>query len=81
MGTSRDSFRAIKLLRLWKLYRINSGETLDLVVKRSKKSQVSVVKSSKLEGGLPKSKKVPSSRGYQRPKNNYSFSSYEDPKT
>ena len=42
-------------------------------VKKSKKSQVSVGNSSKSGGGLRKSKKVPSSRGYQRLKNNDSF--------
>ena len=51
------------------------------VVKKSKKSQVSVGKSSKLGGGSSEIKKVPSSREYQRLKNNDSFSSYEDPKT
>ena len=45
------------------------------VVKKSKKSQDSVGKSSKFIN------KVPSSRGYQRLKYNDSFSSYEDPKT
>ena len=35
-------------------------------VKKSKKSQVSVGKSSKLGGGSSEIKKVPSSRGYQR---------------
>ena len=51
------------------------------VVKKSKKSQVSVGNSSKLGGGSSEIKKVPSSRGYQRLKKNDSFPSYEDPKT
>ena len=51
------------------------------VVGKSKKSQVSVGNSSKLGGGSSEIKKVPSSIGYQRLKNNDSFSSYEDPKT
>ena len=58
-----------------KLVQIGGG------VNKSKKSQVSVGKSSKLGGGSSEIKKVPSSRGYQRLKNNDSFSSYEDPKT
>ena len=42
----------------------------------------SVGNSSTLGGGGPSEiKKVPSSRGYQRLKNNDSFSSYEEPKT
>ena len=51
------------------------------VVKKSKKSQVSVGNSSKLGGVSSEIKKVPSSRGYQRLKNNDSFSSYEEPQT
>ena len=45
---------------------------------KSKKSKVSVGKSSKLGWKL---KKVQSSRGYQRLKDNDSFSFYKDPKT
>ena len=51
------------------------------IIEKSKKSQVSVGNSSILGGGSSEIKKVPSSRGYQRLKNNDSFSSYEDPKT
>ena len=75
--------------------KLRSGETLDQIQigggcrqKIQIKSQVSVGKNSKLgKGGWgwvwasSEIKKVPSSRGYQRLKNNDSFSSYEDPKT
>ena len=50
------------------------------VVKKSKKSQVSVGNSSILGGGSSEIKKVPSSRGYQGLQNYDSFSSYEDQK-
>ena len=72
---------------LGKLSNRKSNETRELVqivggvVEKSKQSQVSVGKSSKLGGGSSEIKKVPSSREYQRLKNNDSISSYEDPKT
>ena len=64
----------MSLMRLGKLSNQKSGETSELVqiggwgvVKKSKKSQVSVGKSSKLGGGGPTEiKQVLSSRGYQR---------------
>ena len=64
---------------LGKLSNRKSNETWELV--QIKKSQVSVGNSSKLLGESSEIKKVPSSSGYQRLKNNDWFSSYEDPKT
>ena len=45
---------------------LGNGPNRGGVVKKSKKSQISVGKSSKLGGGSSEIKKVPSFRGYQR---------------